>query len=92
MVSTVSVSLIAFPLLQILCFGHTDYRRHADAAVVFGCRVYSDGTPSGALEDRVRQACELFELGYVEHLVMSGGPGPGATHETDAMLHVTKLK
>ena len=32
-----------FPLAQMLFFGTTDYRRPADAAVVFGARVYADG-------------------------------------------------
>jgi uncharacterized SAM-binding protein YcdF (DUF218 family) len=76
---------VAFPLLQIHCFGWTDYRRHADAAVVFGCKVYGSGNLSAALSDRVRSACELYHQGLVGHLVMSGGPGQGDIHETDAM-------
>lgn len=77
--------LAAFPLLQIHCFGQTDYRRRADAAVVFGCRVYSNGDLSPALADRVHRGCELYHRQLVGYLVMSGGPGPGPVHETDAM-------
>ena len=77
--------LVTFPLLQIYCFGWTDYRRPADAAVVFGCRVYSSGKLSAALADRVRSAFDLYHEGLVSHLIMSGGPGPGEIHETDAM-------
>jgi hypothetical protein len=76
---------VTFPLLQIHCFGWTDYRRPANAAVVFGCKVYASGTPSPALADRVLSACTLYHEGLVHHLVMSGGPGQGAIHETDAM-------
>jgi len=76
---------VAFPLLQIHCFGWTDYRRPANAAVVFGCKVYASGNLSAALSDRVRSACELYHQGLVGHLVMSGGPGQGGIHETDAM-------
>jgi vancomycin permeability regulator SanA len=76
---------IGFPLLQIHCFGRTDYRRKADAAVVFGCRVYADGRLSAALEDRVRTGVELYRQGLVRHLVMTGGPGNGDIHETQAM-------
>lgn len=76
---------VAFPLLQIHCFGCTDYRRPANAAVVFGCKVYASGNLSAALSDRVRSACELYHQGLVGHLVMSGGPGQGDIHETDAM-------
>lgn len=76
---------VGFPLLQIHCFGWTDYRRPANAAVVFGCKVYASGNLSAALSDRVRSACELYHQGLVGHLVMSGGPGQGDIHETDAM-------
>jgi uncharacterized SAM-binding protein YcdF (DUF218 family) len=76
---------VAFPMLQIHCFGWTDYRRPANVAVVFGCKVYASGNLSAALSDRVCSACELYHQGLVGHLVMSGGPGQGDIHETDAM-------
>ena len=75
----------AFPFLQVLGFGKTDYRRHADVAVVFGARAYADGRPSDALADRVRTACELYQQGFVRQLILSGGPGDGAIHETESM-------
>lgn len=74
-----------FPLAQMLFFGNTDYRRPADAVVVFGARAYKDGRLSDALEDRVRTACELYRSGLARRLVLSGGPGDGAIHETEAM-------
>ena len=76
---------VVFPLLEMFCFGKTDYRRQADAAVVLGARVYADGRPSDALADRVRTACELYRAGLVRKLVFSGGPGDGGVHETEAM-------
>jgi len=79
------ICVISFPLLQIHCFGWTDYRRPGDAAVVFGCKVYSNGNLSAALSDRVRSACDLYHEGLVAHLIMSGGPGRGDVHETEAM-------
>ena len=77
--------LAAFPLVQLLCFGKTDYRRHADAIVVFGARTYANGRPSDALSDRVRTACHLYSEGLAKKLIFSGGPGDGPVHETDAM-------
>jgi len=76
---------LMFPLLQIVCFGRTDYRRPADVAVVFGARVYADGRLSDAVGDRVATAVELYRQGWIRELVMSGGPGDGAIHETAAM-------
>jgi vancomycin permeability regulator SanA len=77
--------LLGFPLAQMFFFGKTDYRRSADAAVVFGARVYADGSASTALSVRVWTACELYRLGLVKTLILSGGPGDGAVHETEAM-------
>lgn len=77
--------LILFPLAQMFCFGKTDYRRPADAVVVFGARAYADGRPSDALADRVRTACGLYREGLARKLVFSGGPGDGAVPETEAM-------
>lgn len=78
--------LVSGSFVQMLGFGRTDYRRPADAAVVFGSRVYADGTLSLALEDRIRTACDLYDQGLVDQLVVSGGPGDGAIHEVDAMF------
>jgi uncharacterized SAM-binding protein YcdF (DUF218 family) len=82
----VSVGCAAvFPVLQVFCFGKTDYRRPAAAAVVFGARVYADGRLSDAVADRVRTASELYRQGLVKRLIFSGGPGDGPIHETEAM-------
>jgi uncharacterized SAM-binding protein YcdF (DUF218 family) len=79
------VAMALTPLLGILFFGTTDYRRPADVAVVFGARAYADGRPSDALADRVRTACDLYRQGLVKRLVFSGGPGDGVVHETESM-------
>ena len=77
--------VVGFPIAQMFCFGKTDYRRPADAVVVLGARVYADGRPSDALADRVRTACQLYRDGLVKKLILSGGPGDGAIHETESM-------
>ncbi|MFI5381608.1 MAG: YdcF family protein [Tepidisphaerales bacterium] len=82
---SLAVCFIGMPVAQMLCFGNTDYRRPADAVVVFGARAYADGTLSQALADRVRTASELYQKRLVHKLVLSGGPGDGAIHETAAM-------
>lgn len=85
LMTTVAVCLVGFPLGQIFCFGKTDYRRPADAIVVFGARVYPDGRCSDALADRVRTGCRLYLDGLAKWLILSGGPGDGDVHETQAM-------
>lgn len=83
LVLTLCVGL--FPVLQVFCFGKTDYRRGADVIVVLGARAYANGEPSDALADRVRTACELYKDGLAKKIIMSGGPGDGAIHETESM-------
>lgn len=63
---------IALPLVLMLTLGPTRYARDADCIVVFGARVYSDGTPSHALADRVDEAIRLYHQGAAPTLVMSG--------------------
>jgi uncharacterized SAM-binding protein YcdF (DUF218 family) len=75
----------AFPLALMVFFGNTDYRRPADAVVVFGARTYKDGRLSDALQDRIRTACELYRAGLTKRLVLSGGPGDGPITEAEAM-------
>lgn len=80
-----AVTIGVFPFVQMVCFGTTDYRRQADAVLVLGARAYADGSPSHALEDRMLVACELVREGRANVLILSGGPGDGAFHETDVM-------
>jgi vancomycin permeability regulator SanA len=82
--SVVAWSLI-FPLAQMLFFGTTDYRRPADAAVIFGARVYASGVPSPLLADRIRTGVELYRAGLVPTLVMSGGDGADGFNEAIVM-------
>jgi uncharacterized SAM-binding protein YcdF (DUF218 family) len=79
------ICAVGFPFAQMFCFCLTDYRRQADAIVVFGARVYADGSVSDALADRVRTGCELYLDGLTGRIIFSGGPGDGDVHQTEAM-------
>ena len=74
-----------FPLAQMAFFGTTDYRRPADAAVVFGARVYATGRPSPLLADRIATGVNLYRTGLVGTLVMSGGDGADGFNEALVM-------
>ena len=83
--SVLGVSTVGFPLLLSVAYGATDYRRPADAIVVFGAKCHADGRLSTALQDRMATACELYHQGLAPRVLLSGGPGVGTTHETEAM-------
>ena len=78
-------SLFAFTSVAMGAYAVASRPARADVAVVFGALVHADGTPSRALADRVRAACELYREGRVQRVVVSGGPGRGDVHETTAM-------
>lgn len=77
---------IIFPLAQIQFFGHTDYRKDAQIAVVFGARVYPNGNVSEALKQRLDTAVELYEDGNVSQLYLTGGIDADGVDETKGML------
>jgi uncharacterized SAM-binding protein YcdF (DUF218 family) len=77
--------VVGVPLLQIVAFGTTDYRRPADAIVVFGAKVRDDGTASTVLRERVIRASELYRAGLAGTVVMTGGIEPTGFDETVVM-------
>ena len=85
-VGAVAAVILALPVIRMMTFGPTRYERRADCAVVFGARVWNDGTPSDALADRVDESIRLYHRGRVRRLVMSGGIDRGNGHsEADVM-------
>jgi vancomycin permeability regulator SanA len=86
----VAALMILFPLAQIAFFGTSDYRGKADAAVVFGARVFDNGSLSPSLRDRVATAVDLYQSGMVKQLVMSGGVEPNGTDESIAMRNAAE--
>jgi SanA protein len=58
----------------------------AQAAIILGARVYSDGTPSAMLADRLETGIELYKLGKVKKLLLSGDHGQVEYDEVNVML------
>jgi SanA protein len=58
----------------------------AKVAIVLGARVYPDGTPSPMLADRLATGVELYRLGKVDKLLMSGDHGTTTYDELKVML------
>lgn len=76
----------ALLLLHLFSFGATDYVRSAKAIVVFGARAYADGSPSLALEDRMKHGVRLWHAGVAPKLVLSGAPDEVPTMRKLALL------
>lgn len=57
----------------------------ADCALVLGCGVYADGTPSPMLADRLDAGIALYESGAVKKLLVSGDHGSDEYDEVNVM-------
>lgn len=57
----------------------------AHLAVVFGNEVRADGTPSPRLRARLDEACNLYQAGLVQHVLVSGGQGKSGHDEATVM-------
>lgn len=56
-----------------------------DCILVLGCGVWDDGRPSHMLEDRLKQAVALYDLGVSPKLLMTGDHGRVNYDEVDVM-------
>lgn len=57
----------------------------ADCAIVLGARVYSDGTPSPVLRDRLDEALLVWREGKVRRILVTGDHGTLSYDEPTAM-------
>ena len=81
----IAISLLAFAIV-ILCtvliadsivqYGKQDGKTNCDAAIVLGAAT-TDGVVSPVYRERIHHGIWLYENGYVDYLVMTGGVGKG---------------
>jgi vancomycin permeability regulator SanA len=83
--ATALACTLVFPVAQVFFFGKTDYRRPADAVVVFGAQVHNDGRPSTSLRDRMTTGIGLYKANLVDYVVVSGGVGESGFDEAIVM-------
>lgn len=60
--------------------------REERVAIVFGARIYGDGRLSAMLRDRMDTAIELYEMGKVERLLLSGDNSSETYDEPSDMM------
>ncbi len=74
--------LMSWPIVLgtiIWQFGHIDYARKSDVAIVLGAAAYHT-KPSPVFKERIRHAITLFEAGQVPKIIFTGGYGNGAPY------------
>ena len=70
---------------QILSSQEAAQLQDVDCILVLGCGVRDDGTPSAMLEDRLKRAVELYQMGASAKLLMSGDHGESDYDEVATM-------
>jgi len=73
-----SLLLVLWSAVSIYIYSRRDDTREADAAIVLGAAVF--GTrPSPVLRERTNHAIELYQAGYVDTIIFTGGLGRTAS-------------
>ncbi|MBN1267763.1 MAG: YdcF family protein [Anaerolineales bacterium] len=80
-----SVSLFALFSGLIIRDGLTDELGTADVGLVFGNKVMPSGEPSARLAARLDRAVQLYNDGYFNKVIVSGGLGREGFYEADVM-------
>lgn len=65
--------------VSIWRYGKIDEKQKADVAIVLGAAVYGEKV-SPVFEERLNHGVWLYENGYVENLIVTGGVGDGNLH------------
>ncbi|MCL1991049.1 MAG: YdcF family protein [Defluviitaleaceae bacterium] len=64
---------------RIWHYGSRDERQSADAAIILGAAAWHNH-PSPVFLERIRHGIWLYEQGYVDYLIFTGGYGTGAEY------------
>ncbi|MFZ0548892.1 MAG: ElyC/SanA/YdcF family protein, partial [Candidatus Promineifilaceae bacterium] len=65
---------VLWSAVSIYVYSRRDEAQEADAAIVLGAAVF--GTrPSPVLRERINHAVSLYEAGYVDKIIFTGGLG-----------------
>lgn len=70
------VVYILYTVLSIISFAKVNQLTRTDAAIVLGAAVWDD-EPSPVLKERMNHAIWLYDNGYVEKIIVTGGMGEG---------------
>ena len=70
---------------KILSIDEAAKLKNVDCILVLGCGVYSDGTPSAMLTDRLKQSVAVYNAGAAPKLLMSGDHGQKNYDEVNVM-------
>ena len=92
LVSLLVAGIVVFSVIQAVIINtaqphikELEELSHADAVLILGARVYSDGTPSDYLRDRLEYGYAVYEKGLASKIIVSGDHGKKDYNEVKAM-------
>lgn len=93
---TITISVFFLVIIAYIIDGYGQKeptQKQYDAIIVAGCKVKRDGTPSLALQARVRKAISLYEAGYSSKIIFTGGsPDSRPTEALAAKKYALSLR
>ena len=75
----VPILYLGFIAIRIWNYGNVDEREPADAIIVLGAAAWHNN-PSPVFLERIRHGIWLYENGYANYLIFTGGHGDGAEY------------
>ena len=75
---------LIFTAVSIVNYSKKDNKTHSDVAIILGAAV-SNGEVSPVYRERINHGIWLYENGYVDYLILTGGVGEGSTY-SDAYI------
>ena len=76
--------LLTFTAFEIIDYGNMDNKTHSDVAIILGAGTYGDEV-SPVFRERINHGIWLYENGFVDYLIFTGGVGEGNT-KSDALV------
>ena len=73
------VLYVVFIAISIWRYGNVDERQQADAVIILGAAAWHNN-PSPVFAERIRHGIWLYENGYVDYIIFTGGYGTGAEY------------
>lgn len=70
----ITAVFILIAAIEVYLFAQKDEARSVDAAIVLGAAAYGN-RPSPVLRERVNHAIQLYQQGYVQWVIFTGGQG-----------------
>lgn len=87
----VIIAYIGMNVYEICDYSTIDEKCRADAAIILGAAVYGD-EPSPVYRERLNHGITIYEEGYVDRLIVTGGCADGGTKSEAAVAKEYLMK